>query len=261
MKGSTVSEENRNLPAEPINWAAEFAKSAANQAAAERPDTKFISFKSGVLSYNDTPAPGTAIKCVIIGACFENTYYAGKYDPKKLKSPDCWAIGFDETALIPGRSNRGEEALTDAQDEKCDGCWANEWESADEGKGKACKNSRRLAVVFPPELGLGSDVLYARIPVTSVKNWSKYVNQIASVIKRPTWAVITEIKVVPDMKSQFQVLFSFVGMLDEVELEGAHKLYESLVGDSQMLFGYPKNQEEQEAPAPAAKPAKGKAKF
>ena len=194
---------------------------------------------------------------LVIGAAFENAYYPGKYDPKKIKSPDCWAVGFDEEALKPGVTNRGEEDLTDQQHEQCKGCWANEWESADEGKGKACKNSRRLAVVFPPEIGLSSDVLYAKIPVTSVKNWSKYVNQIASVIKRPTWAVVTEIKVVPDMKSQFQVLFSFVGLLEEVELEGAHKLYNQLHTEGQMLFGYPVNAEESE-PEPAQKPAAGK---
>lgn len=256
-----MTEENRSLPAEPINWAEEFAKAAQAQAEAERPDNKFISFKSGVLSYNDTPAPGNAIKCVIIGAAFENAYYPGKYDPKKVKSPDCWAISFDEEALVPGVDDRGPTDLTDQQHEQCKGCWANEWESADEGKGKACKNSRRLAVVFPPGLGLGSDVIYAKLPVTSVKNWSKYVNQIASVVKRPTWAVVTEIKVVPDMKSQFQVLFSFVGMLEEVELEGAHNLYNSLIGDKKMLFGYSVNAEEPAEEAPAKPAAAKKQKF
>ena len=245
--------EQTTAIAEPIDWAKEFAASAAAQAAAEKPDNKFISFKSGVLSYNDTPAPGNAIKCVIIGACFENDYYPGKYDPKKVKSPDCWAVGFDEESLIPGATDRGQEDLTDQQYGQCMGCWANEWESADEGKGKACKNTRRLAVVFPPDVGLSSDILYAKLAVTSVKNWSKYVSQLAAVVKRPTWAVITEIKVVPDMKSQFQVLFSFVGLLEGVELEGAHKLYNSLIGEKRMLFGYPVNAEEpEEAPAPKA---------
>lgn len=251
--------ENRNLPEVPVNWAEKFAKVANEQAAAERPDNQFISFKSGVLSYNETPAKDNKIVVVVLGSCFENGYYPGKYDPKKLKSPDCWAVGFSDD-LVPGKTNKGLEDLTDQQHEKCEGCWANEWESAEEGKGKACKNSRRLALTFPPHLGVDSEIMYARLPVTSVKNWSKYVTQLAAVIKRPTWAVLTEIHVVPDMKSQFQVQFSFVGLLEEVELEGASKLYTNLVEEGNMLFGYSKNAEEEAPPAKSAATGK-KQKF
>ena len=248
--------DKTNLPEVPVNWAEKFAQAAAAQAAIERPENRFISFKSGVLSYNEQPAKDNKIVVVVIGACFENGYYPGKFDPKKFKSPDCWAVGFDDN-LIPGKTNKDVMELTDQQHEQCEGCWANEWESAEEGKGKACKNSRRLALVFPPHIGASSEIMYARLPVTSVKNWSKYVNQLAAVVKRPTWAVLTEIHVVPDMQAQFKVNFSFVGLLEEVELEGAHQLYQNLVEGGNMLFGYGVNAEEEEAPAkPAAQSGK-----
>jgi hypothetical protein len=45
------------------------------------------------------------------------------------------------------------------------------------------------------------------LPVTSVKNYSSYVNALAASANVPTWAAITEISVTPDLKTQFKVNF------------------------------------------------------
>jgi hypothetical protein len=62
-----------------------------------------------------------------------------------------------------------------------------------------------------------ASVAMFRVPVTSVRNWAEYVHTLAAVAKRPSWSVVTEIKVVPDAKTQFQVKFTPVDAVNESE--------------------------------------------
>jgi hypothetical protein len=59
-----------------------------------------------------------------------------------------------------------------------------------------------------------------KLPVTSVKGWGKYVNQIATMYARPPWGVITTIKVKPHAKYQFTVEFEFKALVDDAEVLG-----------------------------------------
>lgn len=237
----------------PIDYAALMKQAAQQAMEQEKPDAKFISFKSGVLAFNDTPVAGNKIDVVVISSAFENTFYLTKYDPKKLRSPDCWAVGHVEADMAP--TNDVENPV--APD--CDGCPNNEWESDPEGgKGKACKNIRRLAIIPASELDnlATTDVLYAKLPVTSVANWSKYVNQIGNVVKRPPFGVITELSVVPDMKSQFKVNFMFKGLVPDNYLEQLVPIHEAQ--QEAILFGYKPNEEEFEQAKPTKPATKGK---
>ena len=65
-----------------------------------------------------------------------------------------------------------------------------------------------------------AEVAMMSIPVTSVKNWSNYVNKVGASYRRPPWAVVTTIKVVPDQKTQFKVTFDSPKALND-ELLGA----------------------------------------
>jgi hypothetical protein len=246
--------ENTNI-AVPVDLKALMTKSAQETMQQEKPDNKFISFKSGILSYNGNVAPGNKIQVVIVGNCFENQFFPGKYDANKPLSPECYAISHEEDELAPIA-----EDCTKVVSDNCTGCQYNEWESDLEGgKGKACKNARRLAMITAPSLADldNAEVAYARLPVTSVANWSKYVNQIGNVVKRPPWGVITELSVVPDMKTQFKVCFQFVGVIEDDHLEAIHSLYDRV--RTEILFKYPKNDQDASA---AAKPVpKGKGKY
>jgi hypothetical protein len=236
-----------------MDWQKEMEAAAQAAMQDEKPDEKFISFKSGVMTFNDQAAPGNKLQVVVVGSAFENAYFPGRYDPNKVKSPDCYAIALREEDLAPNVDD-----VTTAQAESCDDCPLNEWESDPAGgKGKACKNVRRLAVIQAFQVkdnAKALDVLYARIPVTSVANWSKYVTQIGNVVKRPPWGIVTEISVVPDAKSQFKVHFEFVELVEEPMLEPIYRIHKQLTEGGDMLFGYPKNApEEEEAPAATAK--------
>lgn len=236
------------------DWMKEFAEAAHANMQAEKPNNKFISFKSGMLSYNDTPAKDNEILCVIVASAFENGWYPNKYDPNKIVSPECWAISIVEDELAADA-----ELVGDQQSIKCSDCALNQWGSNPEGgKGKACKNGRRLAIVLADQLD-EPDVLMARIPATSIANWSKYVNTLGNVVKRPPWGVLTKLKVVPDMKSQFKVTYQFMGLVGEDhQLETLRALNQQLLTPgSALLQGYEKNPPEEEVPVKT----KGKEKF
>jgi hypothetical protein len=102
------------------------------------------------------------------------------------------------------------------QTASCEVCTKNAWGSdPGGGKGKACKNVRRLAMVSANDLEdlSKAEVAIAKLPVTSVKNWSTYANQISSVLKIPPLAVITQMSVEPNAQTQFQVHFE---LLDKI---------------------------------------------
>jgi len=192
----------------------------------------------------------------VLGFAHENQWFPGAYDPNKVVSADCWAVGYDEATMGPvlGKVTQIVNAAG------CASCPKNEWESDPKGgKGKACKNTIRLGMVLlpndPSELE-NADFLFARIPVTSVANWNKYVQQIGNVVKRPPFGVITEMSTVPDMKSQFKVNFKFVQLLDDHWLEQVMPLAERM--ETELLFD---NGVNSPAESPAAAPAKGAKKF
>jgi hypothetical protein len=60
-----------------------------------------------------------------------------------------------------------------------------------------------------------AEVAALRPPVTSIKNYSNYVQTIAATLKRPPLAVVTEIAVVPDAKTQFKVTFGMVKAIED----------------------------------------------
>jgi hypothetical protein len=224
--------------ATPVDLKALMEKAAADAKAKEKAEAKFISFKSGVMSYNEQPAKDNKIQIVVLHSVFENDFFPDRYDPKKVVSPACWAVAHDEEDMGPD-----PDKVTKMISESCTDCEYNAWGSDLEGgKGKACKNVRRLALIQAAQMGdERPDLIFAKLPVTSVANWSKYVNQISNVVKRPAWGVITEMSVVPDAKSQFKVNFQFMGLVDDAHLEKMMELQASTIDD--VLFGYPKNEQ------------------
>jgi len=81
---------------------------------------------------------------VILAYQYFNAFYKKRYVPGQITSPNCWAANMDATALAPDSSVSAPEAKS------CDNCPRNEWGSSlTGGRGKACSNKVRLAVVPP----------------------------------------------------------------------------------------------------------------
>lgn len=234
------------------NWDAELAKMAEISAGIEASvglGGNYIKTRGGQLEYNGGIIPDNKMNVIVLDHVLENAFYADRFDPDNPQPPSCFAIGRDAKTMEP------HENSSDKQSNACEGCPMNEFGSADTGRGKACKNTRRLMLL--PEDALddieNAEVAFIKVPVTSVKAWAGYVRQLADTMKKPTLAVITQISLVPDPKHQFHMNFKLMGTIDDGESIGA-LIAKRQAGEQQLTAPYAPLDED--APAPRA--ARGK---
>jgi hypothetical protein len=254
-----------------VKWDEEMARQAAIASAATGAATgTFVNLKNGILSVDKTPVPGNKLAAVVVAHCFENAYYVGKYDPNNPQPPVCFAYGVPKPGMPIDEVKELEDNMvphdmsTDKQNSNCKTCPRNQWGSADEGKGKACKNLRRLALIPGDEESLvqidKQKLYFMKPPVTSSKFFDGYVKDIAKTLKRPPMGVVTEISVVPDPKSQFLVKFELVEKIQDADQ------FEALAEISKRAFEeidfpYQPASDEQKKAAPAAARNAGPRKF
>jgi len=123
---------------------------------------------------------------VILGWVSEYLYYGGKvYDEKNPEPPICWALGEEPKTLAPSSKS------TDMQAETCGVCPMNEWESGI-GKSKACKNTRKLAVIRADSVGEDDQIFTLSVSPTGLKEFDGYVRKLGQKNAMPIM-VITEL--------------------------------------------------------------------
>jgi hypothetical protein len=128
--------------------------------------------------------PAASIEVVILRANPNRSkvYYASGYQEGSDSKPTCY-------------SNSGLEPESDAQEpqaKKCATCTHNQWGSriTDNGaKGKACSDSRRLAIAT---LDTPNDPILLRVPAASMKSLEEY-GKILAARGVPPQAVVTKI--------------------------------------------------------------------
>lgn len=213
----------------------EKAKAAA---AAERPQQSKLSIKSGILSYDGSPLPDNEMEVVVVASAFFHAMYIDPYNQNRIALPRCFSLALPEVAedgslkepKMEAHENVLEEPYRDielAPGKSCDTCEFNAWGSDPlGGRGKACKERRRLALIPADALKSVIDVKNAELsmldlPVMSVKNWSAYVNKVAALMSLPYNMVTTKIKVVPDPRSQYKVTFEPANYLPSEEILNA----------------------------------------
>lgn len=174
----------------------------------------FISLKSGVMSYQGNAMPDNQLDAIVLSSVLENNFFEGKYSPDKAASPVCYAFGTDEADMRPHPKS------ANPQNDKCGiagqpGCCPNnEWDTGENGSGKACKNVRRVGLIsasvvegkFDADAIKDTPVVFLKTPVTSVKAFASFVNGCAAQNKPPL-AYVTTVKATPDVKTQFKVSF------------------------------------------------------
>lgn len=241
-----------------VPWEQEMADAASKHAGKEKAAglSKAISTRGGVLSIDDNPIEGNEIRVIVLAAVHENQYFKGAYDPKTPQAPACYSFS-DPEAAEPEDSMKPHEKSADPQGDAnglCAGCWANEFGSADIGKGKACKNVRRLAVITEDALEDADELSNAqvrmlKVPVMSVKNWANYVRQkLGEDVKRPCWGVVTTVRLVADPVSQFKVQFAFEELIqfDQALYTAMQKKVAEV--QEQLVAPYPEYSEEEAKP-------------
>lgn len=247
-------------------WDEELAKYADASATMEANNGggQFFSTKGGILTWQDAPLPNNQMAVVILDSIFETSYYEGEYDPSNPQSPTAFAFGRDEKTLAWHESSAPEFAgKLCSESEVC------QWGSADKGRGKAAKETRRLGMIpagsFTPagKFELIEDeghyestvVGFMKLPVTSVKGYASFVKQVAGALRRPPFGIVTKVKVVPDADTQFRVVFEPIMSLPDKLMGVIMKRHEEVAAI--IDFPYTPNEERGQDPAPkrGAKPA------
>lgn len=272
----TKTKNKAQTGTEVIDWEAEMRQQAAIAAGAQRAASsggKFFSFKAGQLSFDDNALPGNQVAVIILADTLENSWYDGPYDPNNPQSPKCFAFGHDESEMAPPDDPIDTDDYFERQSDTCATCPRNEWGSAPTGKGKDCKNVQRLCIIPAGEYkatGKGRSVAFEyepyedeahfakaeaafmKLPVMSVKNYAKYVKQIAADIGRPPHGVITNIYLEPDARSQFAVKFELINTVPVELLSTVMKRHAA--EEATIAFPYSPPRDDDERAASAAKP-------
>ena len=200
-----------------------------------------LSVRGGILKYGDEVLPGNQACLIILDSVKENDYYLGKFDAENPSAPVCYAFGrgpAGEDEMAPHESMQTDLTYFKPQSDTCRTCRHNEWGSAEQGKGKACQNRRRLSMIaggyyeakrgsrdlnlhmFTDPLDFKSaEIAQFKVPVMSVKNYGTYVDQLLQQYQLPAHGVFTRMFIEPDERSQYKVLFEFLEEVPESLLE------------------------------------------
>ena len=193
------------------NYEEKLAEIAAKEAEREQAGTgQMISIRNSKFSFQGNDL-GSTLDVVVLNHAFINSYYDSLYDPDNPSPPACFAIALDDDGMAPHETSPNPQG--DEVNGTCVGCWANQFGSDARGRGKACKNNRRLAVI-PGHDGWEESlaepqIAYLSVPPTSLAAWRGYVNKLGKGMKKPTFAFVTRMtfdETEDYPKLQFEVL-------------------------------------------------------
>lgn len=132
------------------------------------------------------------LQAIIVDFVSFNALYDGPFDPNDITPPICAAIDREITSMSP---------FIDApsvQHDSCSACPQNQYHSAARGNGKACQNSRLLAIL-PPDANAETPLMILKVSPTGLRSFDGYVASIARSFNMPPLAVVTEITIDPNL--------------------------------------------------------------
>lgn len=147
-----------------------------------KPSTNAIKVRDKVFTLPDGQIIQAPMRVVIIDFISQNKFYENAYNENNIENPSCFAISKTVSDMKPS------ENAEDPQSDACNGCPMNEFGS--DGAGKACKNTRVLAVTLPDTEG--NDIYTMSVSPTAIKAFDAYVGSVAKMFKAPPVRVITE---------------------------------------------------------------------
>jgi len=206
----------QTIPELPPEVQALMEAAAKKAAVEENSGIPFISLKGKKFSIGDEKVGykhdtlGVAIRCVIVATTFDFTWYDRPYDPSNedFNPPACFAIGADQDDLVP------HEDSPIAQSSNCLDCAMNQFKSAVNGKGKACRNGRRLLIAYINDDGSADleNLAILSLSPTALRGFSSYLKKVSEVKGLPIWSVATILSFEQDVAYP-QVISTFDGVL------------------------------------------------
>ena len=208
----------------------------------------FISFRQGSPSLGGVKLPNP-LPLVILAYGYERAYYSKPFQPDVMATPDCYSYDGEtphEKAKVP-------------QSDACKGCRFDEFGSAQNGKGKGCKEGAKFAAIHAdalesPEKIAAATIVQGRLSVLNSKGFRSYVGYFEE-SGQPIWSGVSVLTVTPDAKSQYAVEFSStVADLDDNDLDAlAARVDEA---DKLMAQPYPDLEEAKPVAKPQGAPAR-----
>lgn len=181
---ATQPSHNLAIPEEIKSLLAVAAKESIQN---ESKGLQVISLKGKRFSAGDIKL-GTELAVVVLADTYDNAWYDAPYKEDVINAPACFAIGTDEAMLAPHATS------PKPQSEDCESCDKNAFGSSSNGKGKACRNGRRLLVApfTDGDVDLANTALISLAP-TSLKGYSKHKRVTASLYNLPVFAIGTRL--------------------------------------------------------------------
>lgn len=147
-----------------------------------------------------TPGP---LELVVVDFTSINNYWPEGFDPKNIVPPTCFAISTDIKSMTPSKN----APINQNTGGDCASCVMNAWESDPKGgKGKACKNSRSLAVL-PPDADGETPLWKLNVSPTATKGFDGFVAGVARVFEMPPVGVVVTVGFNPN-ETFAQLVFS-----------------------------------------------------
>lgn len=151
------------------------------------PPSNKISTKGKQFTLPDGRTSQGPLEVIVVDFAWMLVHYRGTYNAAKPQDPDCWAIGREtpESGLLkPG--------IESPYAKDCASCPRNQWGTDQQGRGKACKNQRRLLVV-PPDATAATQPLTLYVSPGAIKNWDGYLVELGATHGLMPIQVVTEI--------------------------------------------------------------------
>lgn len=227
-------------------WDAALAKSAvvASKAEAKAAPRSFVGMGGGKMTINGADQPNNEAVVIALDQIHANLYYESDYDASTPVPPTCYAFGVinDDGDVVGHDTWDGRAEMAPHKDVKervhtdCATCPLNQFGSAKKGKGKACQNTRRVALIPAGTMIDGrpsfcdkaeqiesAPLVYLKVPTMSVKPLSGWVTQVANALELPTWGVFGKLTRVPNAVSQYTAQWETLGKIPSKLLEAVYK--------------------------------------
>lgn len=124
------------------------------------------------------------LELVVVDFVSRNEFYQGAYDQNAISPPACFAIHPEPKQMVPSKNS------PEAQADDCASCPMNQFGSA--GKGKACKNTRVLAVL-PPDADESTPMWLLKVSPTAIKGFDGFVGNVARTFQMPPISVVVNV--------------------------------------------------------------------
>ncbi len=134
---------------------------------------------------------------VVVDFVSRNKFYDRVFDQNNPIPPACYAIHPEPKQMVPSDNS------PEKQSDDCASCPLNQFKSGANGKGKACKNSRYLAVL-PPDAEEDTELWFLEVSPTGLKSFDGFVNSTMRTFQMPPISVVVEVTF--DEGSDFQTL-------------------------------------------------------